>query len=111
MKKLLPYGIEGPFVAKSPPTKRYVAIAVAVAAGAAVLLLSGCNSLPPNTTVDAQQQLILDKQVQPMSRNEVITAVTECTSSGLRAVMLYGKRKVNNFTTDVVVDVTCAPKY
>ncbi len=62
-----------------------MAIAVAVAAGAAVLLLSGCNSLPPNTTVDAQQQLILDKQVQPMSRNEVITAVTERTSSGLRA--------------------------
>ena len=46
-----------------------------------------------------------------MSRNEVITAVKECTSSGLRAVMLYGKRKVNNYTTDIVVDVTCAPKY
>jgi hypothetical protein len=46
-----------------------------------------------------------------MSRNEVITAVTECTSNGLRAVMLYGKRKVNQYTTDIVVDVTCAPKY
>jgi type IV pilus biogenesis protein CpaD/CtpE len=106
-----PFEIDGPYKAKRNPAKRYVAIAVAVIAGAAVLLLSGCSSLPPNTTLDAQQQLILDKQVQPMSRNEVITAVTECTSSGLRAVMLYGKRKINNFTTDIVVDVTCAPKY
>jgi hypothetical protein len=72
---------------------------LAVAHGVAALWLTGCNSLPPNTTLDAQQQLILDKQVQPMSRNEVIIAVKECTSSGLRAVMLYGKRKINNYTT------------
>ena len=73
--------------------------------------LTGCSNLPPNSTLDAQQQLILDKKVQPLSRNEVITAVTECTNSGLRAVMLYGKRKINDYTTDIVVDVTCAPKY
>jgi ABC-type uncharacterized transport system auxiliary subunit len=81
-----------------------------------ILGLVGCasmtgDSLPPNTTINAQQQMILDKQIHPMSRNEVITAVTECTSSGLRAVMLYGKRKVNNYTTEIVVDVTCAPRY
>lgn len=107
----LPFGIEGPYKAKRKPLKRYVAIAALVAAGIIVVLLTGCSNLPPNTTLDAQQQLVLDKQVQPMSRNEVITAVTECTSQGLRAVMLYGKRKVNNYTTDIVVDVTCAPKY
>lgn len=73
--------------------------------------VTGCTSLPPNSTLDAQQQLILDKKIQPMSRNEVITAVTECTNSGLRAVMLYGKRKINDYTTEIVVDVTCAPKY
>lgn len=106
-----PYGIQGPYRAKRNPTKRYVAIAALVAAGVVTVLLTGCSNLPPNTTLDAQQQLVLDKQVQPMSRNEVITAVTECTSQGLRAVMLYGKRKVNNYTTDIVVDVTCAPKY
>jgi len=75
----------------------------------AAATLVGCGA--SNTTTNAQQHLILDKQVHPMSRNEVITAVTECTSSGLRAVMLYGKRKVNQYTTDIVVDVTCAPKY
>jgi uncharacterized protein YcfL len=76
---------------------------------AAAATLVGCGA--PNITTNAQQHMILDKQIHPMSRNEVISAVTECTSSGLRAVMLYGKRKVNNYTTEIVVDVTCAPKY
>ena len=76
-----------------------------------VAAVAGCTSLPPNSTLDAQQQLILDKKIQPLSRNEVITAVNECTNSGLRAVMLYGKRKINDYTTEIVVDVTCAPKY
>lgn len=71
----------------------------------------GCSSLPPNTTVSGQQLVVLDKKIHAMSRNEVITAVTECTSQGLRAVMLYGKRKINDYTTDIVVDVTCAPRY
>jgi hypothetical protein len=78
---------------------------------ATALLLAACSDLPRNTTLDAHQQLVLDKRVNPMSRHEVISAVTECTSQGLRAVMLYGKRKVNDYTTDIVVDVTCAPKY
>lgn len=74
-----------------------------------VAALVGCAS--NNSTTDGKQELVIDKQIQPMSRNEVITAVTECTSQGLRAVMLYGKRKINGYTTDIVVDVTCAPKY
>ena len=59
----------------------------------------------------AQQKLTLDKDIQAMSRNEVILAVQECEVSGLRAVMIMAKRKINNYTADVVVDVTCAPKY
>lgn len=106
----LPFGIDGPYRAKRQ-VKRYVTIAAFVAVGLVVVSLTGCSNLPENTTVDGQQQLVIDKQIQPMSRNEVITAVTECTSMGLRAVMLYGKRKINGFTTDIVVDVTCAPKY
>ena len=87
--KRLPYGIQGPYRAKSKPVKKYLGIAAVVIVGVVVVLLTGCSNLPPNTTTDAQQQLVLDKQIQPMSRNEVITAVTECTSQGLRAVMLY----------------------
>jgi hypothetical protein len=55
--------------------------------------------------------MVLDKDIHAMSRNEVIVAVQECESSGLRAVMVFGKRKINNYTADVVADVTCAPKY
>jgi uncharacterized protein YcfL len=75
-----------------------------------VLLLSGCVS---NPVVEAPktQEIVMDKQVQAMSRNEVIIAVRECESSGLRAVVINGKRKINGFTTDIVVDVTCAPRF
>jgi len=59
----------------------------------------------------AEQKMVLDKDIHAMSRNEVILAVQECESSGLRAVMVFGKRKINNHTADVVADVTCAPKY
>ena len=59
----------------------------------------------------AEQRMTLDKDIHAMSRNEVIVAVQECESSGLRAVMIFGKRKINNHTADVVADVTCAPKY
>ena len=68
------------------------------------LFLAACSS----GRVD--QTLMLDKEVQPMSRNEVITAINECESSGTRAVMVYAKRRINNYLSDVVVDVTCAPK-
>lgn len=74
-----------------------------------VSAMAGCAT--NEFTTDGKQELLIDKQIQPMSRNEVISAVTECTNNGLRAVMLYGKRKINGYTTDIVVDVTCAPKY
>lgn len=73
----------------------------------AVLTLAGCSSQPKLT----DQELVLDKQVQPMSRNEIIVAVRECETNGLRAVILYAKRKINGYTTEIVAEVTCAPKW
>lgn len=85
-----------------------------------LLILSGCaagsswnasmldGSMGSGT---AEQKMVLDKDIHAMSRNEVILAVQECESSGLRAVMVIAKRKINSYTTDVVADVTCAPKY
>jgi len=83
------------------------------------LILSGCAAgsswnaslLDGASSGAAQQKLTLDKDIQAMSRNEVILAVQECEVSGLRAVMIMAKRKINNYTADVVDDVTCAPKY
>jgi hypothetical protein len=83
-----------------------------------VLMLTGCAagsswnaSLLDSASSTAQQKMTLDKDIQAMSRNEVILAVQECESSGLRAVMIIAKRKINNYTADVVADVSCAPKY
>ena len=83
-----------------------------------VLMLTGCAagsswnaSLLDGASGTAQQKMTLDKDIQAMSRNEVILAVQECESSGLRAVMIIAKRKINNYTADVVADVSCAPKY
>ena len=83
-----------------------------------LLILSGCAagsswqaSMMDGGVNTAEQKMVLDKDIHAMSRNEVILAVQECESSGLRAVMIFGKRKINNHTADVVADVTCAPKY
>lgn len=58
-----------------------------------------------------ESKLVVEKEIQPMSRNEVITAINECESAGTRPVVIYSKRKISNFNSDVVVDVTCAPKF
>lgn len=78
----------------------------ALIATAAIALLTACSSTSP-----PQQTVIIDKEVQQMSRNEVITAINECEGNHTRAVMVYAKRKINGFTTDVVVEVNCAPRY
>jgi hypothetical protein len=84
-----------------------------------VLLLGGCAAgsswnasmgHPSDSSSPPTQTLIVDKQVQGMSRNEVITAVQECEGSGLRAIVLTTKRQINGFATDIIFDITCAPK-
>lgn len=77
------------------------------------VMLAACASPPPPSPVTEykHQDLIIDRHVQAMSRNQIIDAVHECEGNGLRATMVYGKRKINGFTADVVVDVMCAPKY
>lgn len=82
-----------------------------------LLFLTGCSSstVPGTTgTVYSQapsQQLILDKQVAALTRNEVINGVTECEGSGLRAHVITTKRQINGFTADIPVEVTCMPKF
>lgn len=66
----------------------------------------GCASSSP-----PKQDLVIDKEVGSMSRSEVILAIQECESSRMRAVLIMGKRKISGHTADVVVDVSCAPKY
>jgi hypothetical protein len=75
--------------------------------GVLALFLAGCSFTP----TELNSRLEVDPVIQPLSRNEVINGVTECEGNGLRAVMVYSKRKINGYTSEVVVDVTCAPKY
>lgn len=72
-------------------------------------ITTGCSTFKSEERAD--QTLVVDAKIQPLSRNEVIYAVKECESSGLRASMIYGKRRVNGYTSEVVLDVTCAPKW
>jgi uncharacterized protein YcfL len=71
------------------------------------VFLTACGSSTPYK----QQDLLIDKHVQAMSRNEVISAVHECEGNGLRASMVYAKRQVNGLSVDVVIDVVCAPRF
>jgi uncharacterized protein YcfL len=76
------------------------------------LTLGACSSAPKTIYSQAPaQQLILDKQVAALTRNEVINGVTECEGSGLRAVVITTKRSINGFTADIPVEVTCMPKH
>ena len=75
------------------------------------LVLNACASSPTVYSQAPAQQLILDKQVSALTRNEVINGVTECEGSGLRAVVITTKRSINGFTADIPVEVTCMPKH
>ena len=75
-----------------------------------LLALVGCNTTS-NSPSPPQQSLIVDREVQGMSRNEVIMAIQECEAGGLRAVVMTTKRKINGYSSDIVFDVTCAPKF
>lgn len=78
---------------------------------AVCLVLGACSSNPTVYSQAPTQQLILDKQVASLSRNEVINGVTECEGAGLRAVVVTTKRSINGFTSDIPVEVTCMPKH
>ena len=78
----------------------------------ALLFLTGCSSTSGTVYSQApSQQLILDKQVAALTRNEVINGVTECEGAGLRAHVITTKRQINGFTADIPVEVTCMPKH
>jgi len=72
--------------------------------------LAGCSSNKnvPHVTV---QNLIMDRNIQPLSRGEQIDAIKDCQEAGLRPRVIYGKRLVNGYTADVVLDVICSNKY
>jgi hypothetical protein len=76
----------------------------------AVSALAGCSSTNdvPHVTV---QNLIMDRNIQPLSRGEQIDAIKDCQEAGLRPRVIYGKRLVNGYSTETVIDVICSNRY
>ena len=70
------------------------------------LSVVGCSS---QTIKPTDQSLTLQSEVFRMSRQETIDAIKECESSGLRAIPIWGKRKINGVPSSIMVDVTCGP--
>lgn len=75
-------------------------------------LLGACSSSPyvdnsrlPDTA------LLVEKEVTQMSCSQVIMAVQECETSGLRPLVIMSRRKINGSLSDVPVDITCMPKF
>jgi hypothetical protein len=83
----------------------------------AVLTLAACSTPAPQPAhvvshnTYQNTELIVDKEITMLTRNEVINSVKECEESGLRPVMITARRRINGFLSTVPVDVTCAPRY
>ena len=81
-----------------------------------VLLCVSCSSSQPpnyqayNTSAVPIVTMQYESSVQQMSRNDVISAVLTCQSSGLLAEIVNGKRMINGSITSIPVDVVCLPK-
>lgn len=75
----------------------------------AISALVGCSSnKEPYVTI---QNLIMDRNVQPLSRGEQIDAIKDCQEANLRPRVIYAKRLVNGYSTETVIDVLCSNKY
>jgi uncharacterized protein YcfL len=75
----------------------------------AVVALVGCSSnKEPHITA---QTLVMDKNIQPLNRSEQIDAIKDCQEAGLRPRVIYGKRQVNGYSAETIIDVLCANRY
>lgn len=80
-------------------------VLLGIAAVSAVLV--GCGT---PSHYGSQSTLYVEKRAQPMSRQQVIQAIQDCEVSRMRPIMIMAKRRVNDWDTDIVIDITCAPK-
>ena len=74
-------------------------------------LLGACSSPYVDNSKLPDTTLLVEKEVTQMSRSQVIMAVQECESSGLRPLVIMSRRKINGSLADVPVDVTCMPRF
>jgi hypothetical protein len=79
-----------------------------------VVALASCSSKSPIESVKYRAKhntdVIVEKKVHLMHRQEVINAIEDCKSANLRPVIFYSHRYVNERPIPMIADVTCAPK-
>lgn len=75
-------------------------------AALATLGITGCSSSP----YGSESKLVVHKRAQAMSRQEVINAVQDCEAAKMRPILIMAKRRVNDWDTDIIIDVTCGPR-
>lgn len=74
------------------------------------ILLGACASRDPIANLP-NTELIVDRAMPPLSRNEVMNGIMDCESAGTRPVVITSRRKINGFLSEIPVEVTCMPKY
>jgi len=79
-----------------------------------VLLVTACSNNPKPFTdkfrAKHNTDVIVEKKVHLMHRQEVINAIEDCKTANLRPVVLYSHRYVNERPIPMIADVTCAPR-
>ena len=68
-----------------------------------LITLSACAK-----TTD-EVDLVHEKEIYQMNRQEVINAIQDCKFANLRAVLTHARIKAMGRSIPIVVDVTCAP--
>lgn len=69
-------------------------------------VIIGCSSNPYGN----RSELLVEKKVHAMSRQQVINGISDCEAAAMRPVVIMSKRRVGDYFSDVIIDVTCAPK-
>jgi hypothetical protein len=71
-----------------------------------VLLIPACSSDPWGS----QSELKVPKKAYAMSRQEVINGISDCESAGMRPIIITSKRRIGDYYSDTIIDVTCGPR-
>ena len=87
-------------------TSKIMKSSIAVGIAVVTVGFTGCSS----SHYGSKSELFVEKRAQPMSRQQVIQAIQDCEVSKMRPILIMAKRRVNDWDTDIIIDVTCAPR-
>jgi hypothetical protein len=77
-------------------------------------IVTACSNQPKPFTDKFRDKhntdVIVEKKVHMMHRQEVINAIEDCKTANLRPVLFYSTRYVNDRPVPMIADITCAPR-